>query len=88
MINATGIAGADAWTTSVIVDSMASPAAAATIAPGEHRMWIVFGSSGLRWPDSTTAATHSCAADGYTPCRGRAPQDHGGAALGAGTGSH
>jgi hypothetical protein len=57
MIKAAGIAGAAAWTAPMIIDSLSSPAAAATVAPGCYRMWLAFTSPGGSWALSSWQGT-------------------------------
>jgi hypothetical protein len=60
MIKAAGIAGAAAWTAPMIIDSLSSPAAAVTVAPGCYVMWQGFTSSGGAWPSWLASAPNLC----------------------------
>ena len=60
MIKAAGIAGAAAWTAPMIIDSLSSPAAAATVAPGCYRMWQGFTSPGGAWGSWLTSPPNGC----------------------------
>ena len=54
MIKAAGIAGVAAWTAPMIIDSLSSPAAAATVAPGCYRTWLNFGGCGYQSTDPSS----------------------------------
>jgi hypothetical protein len=60
MIKAAGIAGAAAWTAPMIIDSLSSPAAAVTVAPGCYVMWQGFTSSNGAWPGWLASAPNLC----------------------------
>jgi hypothetical protein len=66
MIKAAGIAGAAAWTAPMIIDSLSSPAAAVTVAPGCYRMWQGFSSSGAAWGSWQATAPNGCNPPGCT----------------------
>jgi hypothetical protein len=66
MIKAAGIAGAAAWTAPMIIDSLSSPAAAVTVAPGCYRMWQGFTSSGGAWGSWLASAPNGCLPTGCT----------------------
>ena len=88
MIKAAGIAGAAAWTAPMIIDSLSSPAAAATVTPGCYSFWLPFNTCSLTatdpiggactpTPDGTcTSTSASVPAGAVTPpaCPGNTSQ--------------
>jgi hypothetical protein len=66
MIKAAGIAGAAAWTAPMIIDSLSSPAAAATVAPGCYRMWQFFSDPVGGWGSWLNFAPNGCNPPGCT----------------------